>query len=204
MKKLSYLLLFTIAAWSMQACNNANRKDSVELAEDANENLDSPDVSTVGDPNLGVTTTDSYNDADFAIEAADGGLMEVQLGKIALKNAADQGVKDFGQMMVDDHSKANEELKAIAKQKNITLPPAPGEKNIQHIKDLNAKMGSEFDTDYIDMMVEDHEKDINLFERAAKSAEDADIKAFAAKTLPVLRQHLAAAKTLKDQLDANK
>lgn len=200
MKTLGYLLLFTSVAWSMQACNNPNRKDSVELAEEANKEIDTPEVNVIGDPNLGITTTETFSDANYAVEAADGGLMEVQLGKIALENAADQGVKDFGQMMVDDHSKANTELQNLAKEKNITLPPTPGEKNMEYIKDLNDKTGNEFDKAYIDRMVSDHKEDIRLFEMAAERAEDADIKAFADKTLPVLRKHLAAAETLKEQL----
>src|SRR5690606_9501857 len=119
-------------------CNNSGRsKDSVELADEANNGVDSANFRSV--PELGVEDVQPFNDADFAVKAADGGLFEVQLGKIAVANASDQGVKDFGQMMVDDHGKANEELMALAKQKGIVLPTAPSEDNVEEIKKLNDK-----------------------------------------------------------------
>ncbi len=200
MKKLSYLLALFIIG--MQACNNPQNKDSVSMAEDANTENDS--VGYLDSPTVGIGGLDSLNgsntDLDFAIKAADGGMLEVQLGKLAATHASDQGVKDFGQRMVDDHSKVNNELMTLAKQKNIVLPPTPSQKNVDLIADLNGRKGSEFDKSYIDHMVSDHEEDIELFENASKNATDEDIKAFANKTLPTLRTHLAAAKTLKDKL----
>jgi len=204
MKQLSYLIAITMLAWSMQACNNNPKsKDSVEMAEDANSNGDTSAFRTV--PDMGIMDEDtSYDDAGFAVKAADAGLTEVQLGKIALTNAMDQTVKDFGQMMVDDHTKANNELMALAKKKDIVLPSVPGEDHVKHIRDLNDKKGKDFDNDYIDMMVKDHKDVISLFERAEKNATDADIKAFATKTLPVLRKHLATSESLKKTLDEKK
>jgi len=200
MKKLCYSIVFVFIAWSLQACNNNRSQDSVSLADKANKEDDTVDFRPV--PDLGVENIDTYSDADFAVKAADGGLLEVQLGKIALTNASTQGVKDFGQMMVDDHSKANKELMAIAEQKEIVLPSVPGDENVKHIKDLNEKKGNDFDKDYIDMMVDDHKEDIALFEMASTRALDVDIKAFANKTLPVLKKHLAAAESLKKTLDS--
>lgn len=203
MKQLSYLIAITMLAWSMQACNNNPKsKDSVEMAEDANSSEDTTAFRTV--PDMGVVDQDTYDDAGFAVKAADAGLTEVQLGKIALTNAMDQTVKDFGQMMVDDHTNANNELMALAKKKDIVLPSVPGEDHVKHIRDLNDKKGNDFDNDYIDMMVKDHKDVINLFERAEKSASDAEIKAFATKTLPVLRKHLTTAESLKKTLDEKK
>lgn len=202
MKKLNYLAALLIL-WAMHACNNPQSQDSVSLAKDANKENDSlayTDTSVIG-LNEFDTSMRTYNDSDFAIKAADGGMLEVQLGKIALTNASNQGVKDFGQMMVDDHTKANNELMALAKQKGIVLPPAPSQKSVDHIKNLNEKTGTEFDKDYIDHMISDHEEDITLFENASENATDEDIKAFANKTLPTLRNHLAAAKMLKDKLN---
>jgi len=199
MKKLNYLIVFASLLWGLQACNNRS-KDSVDMAEDANNTgQDSSIFRTV--PDMGVVPNQNYNDADFAVQAADGGMTEEQLGKIALTNAQDQRVKDFGQRMVTDHGKANAELMAIAKQKSIVLPTAVSREHSEHMADLNSKTGSEFDKDYMDMMLKDHKTTVQLFETAAQQAEDADIKAFAVKTLPTLRQHLASADSLNKSLN---
>ena len=93
-------------------------------------------------------------------------------------------------MMVTDHTKANTELKAVAAKKNITVAPTPAEKQQSHIDDLKTKKGADFDKAYVDMMVDDHKEDISKFEDEAKNGKDADVKAFASKTLPVLNKHL--------------
>jgi putative membrane protein len=142
----------------------------------------------------------SEADSKFAVEAASGGMTEVQLGELAQQKASSQRVKDFGAMMVRDHTKANDELKSLAGMKNITLPPAPGEDHMDHIKDLSKKSGKEFDRAYMKMMVDDHQEDIKAFEKSSNDANDADIKAFASKTLPTLRMHLDSAKAVNDAL----
>src|SRR5690606_29791158 len=200
MKNLIYFIAFATVCWTFQSCNNEGRsKDSVELADEANNGADSANYRSV--PELGVEDVQPFNDSDFAVKAAAGGLLEVQLGELAVKNASDQAVKDFGQMMVDDHGKANEELKALAKQKEIVLPTAPSRESMEDMRDLNEKKGSDFDKEYIHHMVEEHEADIKLFEMAAENATDNDIKAFASKTLPTLRKHLSAAESLKKTID---
>jgi len=199
MKKSNYIIVFAIILWGLQACNNRS-KDSVDLAEDANNiSQDTSAFRTV--PDMGVVTNDNYSDADFAVQAADGGMTEEQMGKIALTNAQDQRVKDFGQRMVTDHGKANAELTALAKEKSIVLPTAVSRENSEHMADLNNKNGAPFDKDYMDMIVKDHKKTVQLFETAAQQAEDADIKAFATKTLPTLRQHLQSADSLNNSLN---
>src|SRR5690606_27140709 len=140
------------------------------------------------------------DDADFAVKAADGGLAEVSAGQLAVKNASNQDVNDFGQMMIDDHSKANEELKALASQKGITLPTATSDEKTNDLQKLSEKTGADFDKAFMDQMVKDHKKTIDLFEKAEKNAKDADIRAFAQKTLPTLRSHLDRAQQLQDQL----
>ncbi|TCK80783.1 DUF4142 domain-containing protein [Albibacterium bauzanense] len=198
MKKSSYLIVFAILLWGLQACNNRS-KDSVDLAEDANNTSQDTSVyRTV--PDLGVATNESYNDADFAVQAADGGMTEEQLGKIALTNAQDQRVKDFGQRMITDHGKANKELMTLAKEKGIVLPTTISRENSEHMADLNNKNGTTFDKDYMDMMVKDHKKTVQLFETASQQGKDADIKAFATKTLPTLKQHLESADSLNNSL----
>jgi putative membrane protein len=184
--------LLPMLACVVFACNSDdNDKDSVELAKDQNQVLDSSKS----------TAPDSLaEDNNFLVEAASGGMMEVQLGKYASANAGSAAVKQFGQMMVTDHTKANTELTTLAQVKAIAIPNVPGDKHQHHIDDLSKKKGAEFDKDYMSMMVDDHEEDVKKFEDEAKNAKDADIRAFAAKTLPVLKKHLDAAKKIKDGL----
>jgi putative membrane protein len=103
-------------------------------------------------------------------------------------------------MMVRDHSKMNDELKQLAASKNITLPPAPGEDHMDHIKKLSEKSGKDFDKDYMKMMVDDHKDDIDKFEKCSKDAKDPELQALATKSLPILREHYDAAKKINDAL----
>lgn len=141
------------------------------------------------------------DDTDFAVKAADSGLAEVNASEVAQEKAQNQQVKDFAAMMIQDHTKANEELKSLASSKNITLPTAPGEDHLKNIADLNSYTGADFDKEYMDLMVADHEKAVSLFEDASEDAEDSELRAFAAKTLPNLQKHLEHAKTVRDALN---
>ncbi len=137
---------------------------------------------------------------DFVTKAAGGGMMEVELGKTAQKNAAGKEVKEYGKMMETDHTKANNELKKIAANKNISLPDALPREHAMHVSDMQSKTGNDFDKAYIKMMVEDHNKVIEMFRKAATDNTDKDIRDFASKTLPVLEKHLAEAKAIKEKL----
>jgi putative membrane protein len=197
MKKLSLIVAACIAFSAFQACGDSESSDAVESANESNEvKQDSANHTGSGQASGPV----SEEDSKFAVEAASGGLMEVQLGQLAQQKASSQRVKDFGAMMVRDHSKANDELKSLAGMKNITLPPAPGEDHMEHIKKLSEKSGAEFDRDYMKMMVDDHQEDVDKFEKCSNDAKDGDLKAFATKTLPVLRTHLDSAKAIRDGL----
>src|SRR5690554_4613679 len=195
MKKLILMFLFAAGFLCFQSCgpaNTNNADDSVEHAMEQNENrLDNRDA----------TMGNQEDDADFAVKAADSGLAEVNASEVAQEKAQDQRVKDFAAMMIQDHTKANEELKTLAANKNITLPTAPGEPHLKNIADLNSYTGADFDREYMDLMVDDHQKAVSLFEDAAEDAEDAEIRAFAAKTLPSLEKHLEHAKTIRDALN---
>lgn len=130
------------------------------------------------------------DDAKFAVDAANGGMAEVEMGKLAQEKAVNAKVKDFATMMVNDHSKINDELKALASSKGITLPGVLDQKE-QDAKDkLSGKSGANFDKAYVSMMIDDHKSDIKDFENAAKDLKDPDLKAFALKTLPILNKHL--------------
>jgi putative membrane protein len=130
----------------------------------------------------------SAADKSFMTNAAKGGMMEVEGGKMAAANSQNADVKKFGNRMVADHSKANDELKAIAAKKGVSLP--------------NAKEGMSWKSDkkYMDMMVKDHEKDLAEFQQEAKNGSDADVKKFADKTAKVVQKHLAMAKEIDGKL----
>jgi len=132
----------------------------------------------------------AFTDAEFVKKAAIGGMHEVELGKLAAAQGKSDEVKKFGQKMVDDHSKANDELKAAAKKANLDVPSKLDDEHQKHVDKFKAMKGDEFDKAYIHHMVEDHEKDVAEFTKASKEAKDAGIKEFATKTLPVVQSHL--------------
>ena len=132
-------------------------------------------------------------DRAFAEKAAAGGAAEVEGGKVAEQRASSDKVKQFGARMVQDHGKANEELKQIAGGKGLQLPSAPDAHHQQEMARLQKLSGAEFDRAYMDHMVKDHKKDIAEFRKQASSGKDPEIKAFAAKTLPTLEEHLKMA-----------
>ena len=142
----------------------------------------------------------SSADRKFLEEAAEGGQMEVQLGRMAQQKASNDAVKQFGERMVTDHSKANQELAQLASGKGMELPKQP-ERQAQSEQDrLSKASGSTFDREYVKMMVKDHEKDVAAFKRASKDAKDPDVKAWAAKTLPTLEDHLKSIKQIESQV----
>ncbi|HTQ80691.1 MAG TPA: DUF4142 domain-containing protein [Thermoanaerobaculia bacterium] len=145
------------------------------------------DRGAMGNPALG------HADKKFLTEAAQGGMAEVQLGQLAASNASDPDVKAFGQRMVDDHSKANHQLKELAMSKGVALPPEVDRSQKRDYDKLSRLSGPEFDRAYMKMMVSDHKKDVEEFAKEARSARDTDVKAFASSTLPTLQDHLKMA-----------
>ena len=135
-------------------------------------------------------------DQAFMMKAAQGGMAEVQMGNLAKDHAANQAVKDFGQRMVDDHSKANDQLKQVASKVGVTLPDKLNPKD-QATKDRLSKLsGEQFDAAYMRDMVKDHTKDLAEFRHQSQSAKNDDVKNFAAQTLPTLQDHLQQAKSI--------
>jgi putative membrane protein len=141
-----------------------------------------------------------FSDAEFAKKAASGGLAEVEMGKIAKERATDPDVKKFAEKMITDHGKVNEELEKIAKELKLSIPSKPDAEEQKHIDMLRDYKGTDFDKMYIKHMVEDHEKDVKEFTRAARECKDAKLKAFAEKTLPTVKDHLDMAKKINERL----
>lgn len=145
----------------------------------------SPDAMPPAD---GDAAAAMMTDADFMMKAASGGMMEVEAAKQAQKSS-DAMVKGVADMILKDHTKANDELKALAGKKDIKLPPAPVDEAKTTLDKLMAVSGKEFDRMYLDEMAMAHDKDVAMFDNQSKNGKDADIRAFAAKTLPALRMH---------------
>ena len=140
------------------------------------------------------------SDANFITEAASGGMMEVQFGQAIADKTSNADVKQFAQRMVTDHTKANDELKTLAQQKNVTLANELDPKHQKMVDKVTSKSGTELDKAYMQMMVKDHQKDVKEFQKAANDAKDADVKAFASKTLPTLLEHLQMAQNINKSL----
>jgi len=144
----------------------------------------------------------AQEDMDFATEAAQGGLMEVRLGELAQQQAKDEGVKEFGQRMVQDHGEANAKLMQIAEQKGIDLPQELSDEAQAAHDELQQLSGAEFDEAYMDEMVSDHEDDVAAFEDYVENAQDQDLRAFAEESLPTLQEHLELARQTQEQVVA--
>jgi putative membrane protein len=191
MKKLSLIMMISAAALGFQACKNG-AKDTKEAADSANVTKDtSHNAASTG----GIAV--DKDDAKFVTTAANDGMAEVAAGKMASTKATSARIKKFADMMVTDHTKAGDELAALANTKNITLPAAPDADAQKKADDLSKKTGKDFDKAYVNAMVDGHEKAVKLFTDASQNCKDADLKAFATKTLPTLKMHLDSIKAIK-------
>jgi putative membrane protein len=136
----------------------------------------------------------------FIKDAASGGTMEVELGKVAQQQAANQAVKDFGKQMQTDHQAANDELMSLAQKNNLQLPKEMERMHKSKVEKLSKLSGAKFDKAYMKAMLADHKKDIAKFKKASKTAKDPDLKAFVDKTLPTLEHHLEMAQQIAPQV----
>lgn len=188
------MLAISATTLAFQGCSNG-AKDAKESADSLNKTKDTTsNAAATG----GIAVAPS--DAEFATKAAVGGMAEVALGKLALEKTSNTKIKEFANMMVNDHGKANEELMAIAKGKNITLPAAVDAEHQKKMDDLKAKTGKDFDKEYVDAMVDGHKKTLSLMEDEAKDGKDADLKNFAAKTSTTVQMHLDMINKIHDSL----
>jgi putative membrane protein len=136
-------------------------------------------------------------DNHFAMEAAAGGMAEVKLGQLAADKGSSDFVKQFGQKMVTDHGKANDDLKAVAQKDNITLPTDIMPKDQALYDKLSKMSGKQFDTAYVAAMKKDHMKDVADFKKESMNGKNPDVKDFATQTLPVVQSHLQMLQSMK-------
>ncbi len=149
------------------------------------------------------TSALSAADKKFVREAAQGGLAEVEMGKLASQKGSNSDVKSFGQMMVDDHTKANDELKSLASSKGVTVPSDLDAKDKAEVSRLEKLSGEQFDRAYMQAMTRDHKKDIAEFKRESTSGKDTELKDWAGKTLPTLEKHLQHAEQTASAVGAS-
>jgi putative membrane protein len=157
-------------------------------------------------PNSQPMSTGGVPTADhkFMTKAAQGGMAEVQLGQLAQQNAQSQAVKDFGQRMVNDHTKANDELKQLASQKGVSLPDKLDPQDEATKMRLSSLKGEAFDRAYMNDMVKDHKKDVAEFKHESTAGQDPQVKDWASKTVPTLASHLQEAEQIAPTVGANK
>jgi putative membrane protein len=139
-------------------------------------------------------------DNTFITKAAQGNMAEVEMGRLATQHATDAKVKQFGQRMIDDHSKANDELKKVASNKGATVPSTLDPTDQATLDRLSRLNGPDFDRTYMQDMTKDHRTDVAEFRREANRGQDPDVKAFASKTLPTLEDHLKMAESIQKEV----
>jgi putative membrane protein len=148
-------------------------------------------------PSASAATAVSATDQEFMQAAAQGGMTEVKLGELAAQNGLRADVKEFGQMMVKDHSAINDDLKALAAKEGVTLPDSLDAKHQGMVDKLAALTGSAFDDAYVAAMIKGHKKDAKAFKAEFAATQDADIKSFLDKSIPVVESHLQHVMAMK-------
>jgi putative membrane protein len=184
-------LFISFSSLVIIACNNAG-KDSVEQADSANREARKDTMTTAPVPDA--------NTSAFLVDATNGGMAEVQLSRIAVERSTNAAVKNFANLMINDHTSANDQMMALAAKKNVALPSDVSDENRKKSDELMKKSAKDFDKEYVDMMVKDHEAAVNLFERASNNVSDAEVVSFINNILPKLRSHLESVKALKKSL----
>lgn len=204
MKNLLIICVFA-AATILYSCNTREKKN--DYADDQSVSKDVNDRDQKKDP---AEAAEEVNEnkfesnkaekaAEFMVKAAEGGMYEVEVGRIAVQKASNAKVKEFAQMMITQHSKKNDELKALAVKSNVTIPAALDNDKRDKISKLSALSGHEFDKEYMDMMVKDHKDDIDKYKSMDNKEEsNSPLQAFVTNTLPILQQHLELAKQTQD------
>jgi putative membrane protein len=153
-------------------------------------------LAHAGQADKGAQPALSKDDSNFIMEAAQGGMKEVQMGKIAQQQAQSAEVKQFGKRLEDDHARANQQLTAIAQKHGVNVPASLDKKHQAEVDKFSKMKARDFDRQFSKNMVDDHEKDIRKFRRQAEKGQNAELKQFASQSLPVLEEHLKLARNL--------
>jgi len=202
MKKLmSFICIGCLCAFI--ACNSSNSdQNSTDSAKDANDSA-LPDSNSMMNNDTSAMSSSmssapvSKEDADWAVDIANAGMTEVELSKVAQTKATNPRLKSFADMMVTDHTKANDQLKQMAAAKNITLPANLSDASQKKLDNLNKKdAGKDFDKAYMDDMLDGHKNAVDKLTKGTTDLKDADLKNFATQTLPVVQMHQDSIKAI--------
>lgn len=194
MKKIlfaSKIILGTgILVCSLNSCKNEpKQEDPKEVAEDAND--------------AKIETDSIEDDANYLVDVAEVDKTEIEIGKLAQQKGVSQAVKDYGKMLVEDHTKSLEQVNVFAKKQNVTLPTTITDMGKDEYEKLNKKSGADFDKKFADMMVEGHKKAIDVMTKISEKDSNQEIELWASNELSVLTAHLVKAKELKKLVDRN-
>lgn len=193
MKKFKYLLIVGLAAGALQACKGSKSSGSTDSAAAGTDTAKTAAADTS-------KMKMSSGDTQFATKAAVGGMAEVALGKLALQKTSNSKIKNFADMMVTDHGKANDELKGIAQKENLALPSSVDAEHQAKMDSLSKLSGKAFDKAYVGAMIDGHQKTLALMQDEANNGKDAELKGFAAKTAPTVKMHLDAINKIHDSM----
>jgi putative membrane protein len=199
MKNRFLILIAALVLVAAVACKKTETNNTTSSTTDTTYTDTSATTTTTGTTSTASSTL-SEDDKEFATKAAQGNMSEVSLGSMAAQKGESADVKTFGNRMVNDHGKALDELKQLAQNKGLTLPTDVSAEQKATADKLSKYSGKQYDKAYADTMADDHEKDAKEFEKASKDAKDPDLKAWAAKVLPVVQDHLKMAQAMKDKL----
>jgi putative membrane protein len=196
MKK-SFSIFLLSGALIIYSCgNNADNSANNDSAGTSN----TTEGNTTNAANNTTQAPLSEADRQFVMDAAAANTMEIQAANIAMQNGVSQRVKDYAAMMIRDHGTAGNELKTYASSRNAMVTDSLPTEMRNHMEEMKKMKGKAFDNHYMKMMTDDHQKTITKFENASNTAADADLKAWATKTLPVLRAHLDSAKAIRAKM----
>jgi len=195
MKKI-FLVASVLSGVILVSCNSSNSDSNT--ATGSNTDTANSKKMVIDSNKTNFDSSAIKPDTKFVLAVADAGMFEVEAGTLALTKGATQKVKNLGQMMVNDHSKANAELKVIAASKNIAIAATLGANSQSKLSDLSAKSGKDFDIAFTSLMVSDHKDAISAFKKESTEGKDPEFKSWAAGKLSTLEHHLQMAKSAED------
>lgn len=196
MKKINFFLLFCLVGSLLQACHGTTSNGNTDSTTAVHKINDSSQLITADT----AKASSGNSDIAFANKAAIAGMTEVGLGKLVINRTSNQKIREFAHMMVSDHGKANTELIEIAKKKNFALPGTLDTEHQKMTDSIIKLSGTDFARAYVNAMLYSHKKALALMENEAANGKDAELKAFAAKTAPVVKMHLDAINKIQGEI----
>jgi len=185
-----YTACTALLAGAMASAQSPQSNPGSPSSQSPSTSPSSPGMGTSATPGMTTDPGNGMMDKAFVKKAMQGGMAEVDLGKLAAEKGSSEDVKQFGQQMVDDHSKLNEQMKPVAAQLGVSAPKEPSKKDQELKTKLQALSGQQFDEAYIKAMLKDHKKDHDEFSNEAQNAQDPNVKQVAQQGDQLIQQHL--------------